>query len=171
MIADNEAKVEIYALIDPRTGDTRYIGKANNSEKRFKSHLRDSRRRKTPVYCWIQSLSKEGLMPRLVVLEFCNSSNWQETEKRIIAEYRKTHSLLNLADGGDEPFCSKEQRAANGRMAAIKRDRTPEMARIFRLKCMVCRALKQGYGSAEVRAKLRSAAIRRPDLFACFSHC
>ena len=49
-------KVEIYALLCPNTKDVRYIGKANDSEKRLKSHIRDSRRRNTPVYCWIKKL-------------------------------------------------------------------------------------------------------------------
>lgn len=165
------AKVEIYALIDPRTGDIRYIGKANNSEKRLKSHLRDSRRRKTPVYCWIQSLSKEGLMPKLIVLEFCDSDNWQATEKRIIAEYRKRYRLLNLAEGGDEPFCSKEQRAINGRNAVIKRTRTPEMARLFKLKCLIGRGLKEGHTSEAAKEKLRAAAVKHPDILGCFANC
>ncbi len=33
----------IYALIDPRTGDVRYIGKTLRLQKRMQEHLRDQR--------------------------------------------------------------------------------------------------------------------------------
>lgn len=56
-------QVDIYALCDPDTGDVRYIGKANCAQLRLKSHLRDARIRKTPVYCWINELLAKGLCP------------------------------------------------------------------------------------------------------------
>jgi|SRR5215217_2940168 len=105
---------EIYALIGPHDGAVRYIGKANDSAKRLKSHLRDARRRKTPVYDWINMLAKSGMRPTFRVLEIAD--DWVEAERRLIAEARsRGERLLNVADGGDEPFCSPEVRAANGR--------------------------------------------------------
>jgi hypothetical protein len=47
---------EIYGLLDPRDGKLRYIGKAVCAAKRLKSHLRDARKRDTPVYRWINEL-------------------------------------------------------------------------------------------------------------------
>jgi hypothetical protein len=51
-------KIEIYSLNDPYTYKVRYIGKAKDSQKRLKSHIRDSKRRNTPVYQWIRSLAQ-----------------------------------------------------------------------------------------------------------------
>lgn len=105
---------EIYALKDPESGSVRYIGKANDSAKRLKSHLQDSKRRKTPVYCWIQKLEKAGKTPSVEVLLVCEKDAWPEYETRLIAEYRAAGAaLLNVADGGDEPSMSAEQRRKN----------------------------------------------------------
>lgn len=107
-------KSEIYALIDPRDGAIRYIGKANDSAKRLKSHIRDARRRRTPVYDWLNKLMAMGLAPSVVILETCE--DWIEAEKRHIAQARaQGMRLLNVAEGGNEPYCSPETRAANGR--------------------------------------------------------
>lgn len=125
---------EIYGLYHPETGEIRYVGKANDSEKRLKSHLRDANSRKTPLYSWIRSLSKSGLVPVVRVLEVAD--NWQAKEKELIALHRASGArLLNVAEGGDEPFCSKETRAANGKANAAKREADPvlrELHRFFR---------------------------------------
>jgi hypothetical protein len=105
---------EIYALIDPRSGDVRYIGKANDSGKRLKSHIRDSRRRTTPVYWWIRSLAKSKLEPDVLVLSQCE--DWEAEERRLIASARSRGvRLLNLADGGDQPFCPTEVLSRNAK--------------------------------------------------------
>lgn len=109
----------IYALRDPSTGEVRYVGKANNPQARLKSHMRAARSRNTPVYCWIRSLKDKGLEPQMEVLEW--TEDWKSREKALILQH-KSDRLLNLAEGGDEPHCSKEQRQANGRKAAKQRD-------------------------------------------------
>lgn len=111
---------EIYALIDPRDGAIRYIGKANDSRKRLVKHLADARRRRTPVYDWINMLAKLGMRPTFQVLEVAD--DWVEAERRLIAEARdRGERLLNVADGGDEPYCPPEVRSANARNATAKR--------------------------------------------------
>lgn len=103
---------EIYGLYHPETGELRYVGKANDSAKRLKSHLRDAKSRRTPLYSWIGSLSKRGLVPVVRVLEVVD--NWQAKEKELIALHRASGArLLNVAEGGDEPFCATEVRRAN----------------------------------------------------------
>lgn len=110
----------IYALTDPQSGEIRYIGKANDPQKRLAGHLRDAARRRTPVYDWILSLRKNGLAPGIVVLR--QVSDWKTAEREEIAKYRAAGvRLLNLADGGDEPACSVETRQANGRKVAASR--------------------------------------------------
>ena len=112
----------IYALCDPVTGEVRYIGKANDPEKRLKSHLRDARSRRTPVYCWINKLTSNGEKPVLKVLEW--ATDWREAERRLITQYRESGArLLNVAEGGDEPACSYATRAANGKAVSQSRDK------------------------------------------------
>lgn len=101
--------VEIYGLYDPDTNELRYIGKANNAAKRLKSHIFD-RHLNRPVCRWIKSLIEQGKAPVQRVLETVPQSEWESAERRLIAEYRKTCRLLNLADGGAMPSQDKEQR-------------------------------------------------------------
>ena len=116
--------VEIYGLHDPRTGALRYVGKANCSAKRLQGHLRDAKRRKTPLYSWINSLGREGHLPELRLIETCDQENWRDRERHWIAKYREDGAhLANVADGGDEPFCPIEVRQENGRKA-VQRFRT-----------------------------------------------
>ena len=114
------ALVAIYALSDPETGEIRYIGKANDPRARLKSHIRDSRRRNTPVCCWIKKLAQHGATPTMSILEW--TDDWIEAERRLIAKYRAENTnLLNIADGGDQPACTREQRIRNAtRQAATQ---------------------------------------------------
>lgn len=152
---------EIYALKCPDTNVIKYIGKANDSQKRLKSHLRDSKNRNTPVYKWIRSLSEQGKCPNIEVLLI--TDNWQEDEIRLISQHP---NLLNVAKGGNEPHCDYETRAENGRNNSVKRDK-----RIWKLKLMMGQSLKffKKYGQKEAYnktiAKLHTAATKRPDLF------
>ena len=102
----------IYGLFD-QDGNLRYIGKANDPEHRLRCHVRDSLSgfRNYPVNHWIRKNGK----PELRVLE-ADCVDWRESERRLIAEARaRGEKLLNVADGGDEPHCSPEQRRANGK--------------------------------------------------------
>ena len=105
----------IYALCHPETMELRYIGKANQPRERLAGHLRDSRTRKTPLYAWVRKLTAAGLKPEVVILREC-SGNWRKDEQELIARGRvHGHRLLNLADGGDQPYCSPEQRTKNAK--------------------------------------------------------
>lgn len=163
-------KVEIYALTEPNSGEVRYIGKANDAQKRFKSHMREMRR-KTPVYCWIGALRKKGQIPSLSILEVCNSENWCDVERAAIAAARREGArLLNVAEGGDEPYCSKEVRAENGRKAVKARVATPFKAQVWSTNKRLAQLLSQGAGSNALREFLRQAAIARPDIFGCYAN-
>lgn len=163
---------EIYALLCPDTRQVRYIGKANNSVKRLKSHIRDSKTRDTPVYRWFRKLSAENKVPICIVLEVATDGNWQDVEKRLIKEYKnKGAKLLNVAEGGDEPFCSPNQRATNGRNNALSIHSNPKRKQIWQLKKSMGASLKflQQTGKKEVYnvivAKLHIAAKKSPNLF------
>lgn len=154
-----EALVSIYGLADPTTGDVRYVGKAVDPLKRLKEHLRE-RRRASPLYSWIESLRRRSLAPALVVLETCPADEWPDRERFHIAALRASGGLLNLADGGDQPMCPLETRAANGRKNAAARD-----PRIWALKRSIGEGLKNGWVTEATKEKLRYVARKRPDLF------
>jgi hypothetical protein len=157
---------EIYALLDPRCGSVRYIGKANNSAERLQSHLRDARRRKTPVYCWIGKLASLGVAPTIRVLRTVPRDEWPAAEREEIAAAKhRGDRLLNLAEGGDQPYCPLEVRQANGARAARFIHDHPQRKRIWALKRSIGQRLKQGLVSESAKAMLRLAASKAPHLF------
>ena len=166
-MAYNQETAEIYALCCPDSGEVRYIGKANCAKSRLKQHLRETRR-KTPVYNWIASLRKRGIAPTLTVL--MSAWDWKNAEKELIAQARADGlRLLNIADGGDEPYCSIEQRAENGRNNANKIHSDPVRRRIWMAKKTIGDALKRGHLNEDTKAKLRLAAAKNPKLFGAWA--
>jgi hypothetical protein len=101
--------VEIYGLCDPDSDELRYVGKANNAAKRLKTHILE-RHLNRPVCRWVRSLIEQGKAPTLKILEVVPKDQWEDAERRLIAEHRKTCSLLNLADGGAMPSQTPDQR-------------------------------------------------------------
>lgn len=115
-------RIAIYGLIDPRTGGVRYVGKANSPEQRLRSHIRDARRRNSPVHCWIRKLAENGQRPAITVLEWADG-DWRAAERRLIAQFRAAGPMLNVANGGDEPYCPPGVRVASAkRMNTARRD-------------------------------------------------
>ena len=166
-------RVEIYALKCPDSGKVRYIGKANSTEKRLKSHISDSTRRNTPVYQWIQELIRQGKKPLAETLHITTIEEWPEIEKRTISDYKlKGYELLNLAIGGKEPFCSKETRQNNGRNNARRIHDDPKAKRLWYLKKQLMDSLRffKRHGRTEqydrLKNKLIEAAKTRPETFA-----
>lgn len=160
------ACVEIYAIHDPINGDVRYIGKAKNSLTRFKQHL--SSDRNTPVYAWIRQLRDKGLRPTFSVL--MSTWDWESSEVATIAQYKADGcALLNVAIGGNQPFCPREIRAANGASNAKKVHENPQSRYIWWLKKRLGDGLKRGHLSEEVKDKMRIAAMKRPELFGAWS--
>jgi hypothetical protein len=154
--------VQIYAICHPVSGEVRYIGKANDAAKRFASHLRENRRNHYPLYRWIASLS---VAPSVIVLAE-SIGDWRDLESQVISQYRAWgYRLLNVANGGDEPYCSVEQRAINGRANSKSLHSDPVRKRIWALKQKMGKLLRDGHVSEEVKAKLRYCANLRPDLF------
>lgn len=90
----------IYGLIDPRTGECRYVGKANNPERRLRDHLRTPFN--THKYAWLTNLLKAGLRPTIQILEEVQTSVWQEAECFWIAYMKFMGAdLTNSTIGGD----------------------------------------------------------------------
>lgn len=94
--------VYIYALVDPRTGLIRYIGKTiQSAAARLMAHLQD--RGRCHRVNWIAELSRLGLKPEIRLIERLEGSiPWQEAERHWIAYGRKNGwPLTNNTSGGD----------------------------------------------------------------------
>lgn len=151
----------IYGLYD-KDGNLRYVGKANCVYDRLKGHLRDSGRKKTTLYNWIK---KHG-EPEVRVLEVCTQDTWAEAERRLIREGReKGLKLLNVAEGGEEPFCPPEVRSANGhKLVALKRQDT-QWSRLVKIKTQLGQAYKRGHVNDATVDKMRALAAEDPKTF------
>lgn len=164
---------KIYGIVSKSTGKVVYIGKANNPAERFKGHLRDSLRKQTPLYDWMRS--EGGAGATYVVLASAINDDWQSLEKQMIAQYRNDGKLLNLADGGDEPYMTIEQRRKNAIMMNIKRESSDIKRRAWLLKKRMNRFLNDCREDGrfdsfnpkieKIKAKLRYAGWKNPQLF------
>ena len=108
---ETRPKVWIYALLDPETGEPRYVGKAINPQVRYAQHLSE-RSRKTHKQRWIARLMADGVVPALELLEQVAEPEWQAAERHYIAEYRQLGArLVNGDDGGYGGKTGPEDRA------------------------------------------------------------
>ena len=90
----------IYALIDPRTNEIRYVGKTDDLKTRIRRH--NTEKGKDHRYYWIHQLHQCGLKPEVIILEVVTKENWQERERYWISFYRDQGArLVNIADGGN----------------------------------------------------------------------
>jgi hypothetical protein len=59
----------IYALVDPRTKEVRYVGQSKYQETRYKQHIHSFDADNIPKQRWIDELKELGLLPVYQVLE------------------------------------------------------------------------------------------------------
>jgi hypothetical protein len=96
---------KIYVLKHPITDEIRYVGRTSYSlEQRLKGHLSHCKGGSTVYRCnWINSLLKEGLVPKIELIDTYES--WEESGKEEINLIRKLKSegikLINTTEGGD----------------------------------------------------------------------
>jgi len=128
----------VYALVDPRTAEVRYVGKTIRGVERIREHTQSSSldREETYKARWIRSLRRDGLAPVIRILEAQPTrKQLNEAEVRWIAYGRESGwPLTNLTDGGEGAL-----------------GRNPESIAKFRAK-MIGHPV-----SAETRAKISAA--------------
>lgn len=97
---------KIYFLIDPRTGDIRYVGKTTKklTYRLMNGHMQDSSR--THKTNWIKSLKKDGLLPEIKLVKICESEDkCNYAEKfyiKLLGRADKGEGILvNATDGGE----------------------------------------------------------------------
>lgn len=92
----------IYALNDPRTGEIRYVGKADKPLTRRQIHLQHAHKSRTHKNAWILELRKHELAPVLEVLDEVPADCWQDFERSYILVFRAIGvRLTNGLDGGE----------------------------------------------------------------------
>lgn len=100
--AMSERRWEIYVLVDPRTGNIRYVGVTHRTKIRLREHVSKALNRgKTHRERWIVALAKEDLQPIHEVVDVGEGPGWGEREAFWIAYYRQHYDLVNATDGGE----------------------------------------------------------------------
>ena len=121
--------IYIYALVDPFTEETRYIGKTIRPKERLQNQCNE--RSNTHRCHWIQSVIQKGSRPQQIILEeLPDGSDWQSREKYWIAYGRKVGwPLTNGTDGGDGVVNLTPDSREKIRRAWLGRKHTPESRR------------------------------------------
>lgn len=91
----------IYGLIDPRTGEIKYIGKTTiKLNDRLSSHLNLAKKpgKKNLLYSWLRSILDSGNRP--IILEIEKTNNLTEREIYWISYY-KNFGIKNQQPGGE----------------------------------------------------------------------
>lgn len=141
----------IYALIDPRTDEVRYVGWTFRVEKRLIEHISKARRG-APAYVsrWIRQLLSLDLKPLIRVVE-ASTGDWQEAERRWIAYYRAAGvRLTNLSDGGEGTPGVPMSESAKRKLSEARRGVPYQPGRVG--------GMQGKTHSPEVRAKIAAAA-------------
>lgn len=94
--------ISIYALIDPRTNEIRYVGKTKYPlVVRLQQHI-NAKKQRRHVYYWLRVLWKNNRVPTIRLLEEVEDTQWQEAEQRWIAKIKTEGAqLTNHTIGGD----------------------------------------------------------------------
>lgn len=154
----------IYALIDPRDLNVRYVGKADNPKQRYSHHchpkarpIRANKRAHHLTRCgaWVRGLINQGLLPQMVTLEECSMDNWRERERYWIAHHRND-KLTNLTLGGEGLVGYRHTEETRAKLRAARAHR----------KALGIRSSMLGrHHTEEAKAKIRSSPIKSS---ACF---
>lgn len=171
-----KAFAKIYGIAD-QEGRIMYIGKSNDPARRMKDHIKDCKRRKTPLYSWINKSLERGQQPQMIVLASALSNDWQSLEIQMISQYRKDGKILNLADGGDQPKSNQAANKQNAQALNYQLKSNSMLKRIRELKRFMAKFLKEcerGTISEDtqkrIKDKLRYAGNKNPQMFGAYRY-
>lgn len=93
----------IYALIDPRDRQIRYIGQTDNVHTRYGQHMNDTAQ--TKKVAWLTELKSLGIKPDFIVLQDCENDEVHHIENWWIAVSRRQGmNLVNSTMPGEWRF-------------------------------------------------------------------
>ena len=151
----------IYALIDPRTNEIRYIGKADKPKCRLSIHIKDAKWELTYKGSWIRSLLVRGDCPVLQIVDEVLNSEWQSAESAYITFFKEEG--LNLTNGtpGGEGLGSGRDHPMFGKPRSEEIRIKLRLALKGRKHSLEARANMRKIKSPEHRAKITKAARNR----------
>jgi hypothetical protein len=119
----------VYGLSSSRNHELRYIGQTTQKlSKRLDSHIHCPKRsRQRYVWRWINKERREG--HQIEIVPILTNAVWHESEKLLIAAYRKAGArLVNLTDGGEGVLGRKlsEEGRKKISLAHKGREKSPE---------------------------------------------
>jgi len=115
----------VYGLVDPRSGELRYVGQTDHLLcQRLAQHEHAARRSKDRRMNtqWVRSLQAAGVRPEMFVLDrVFSKADADEAERHFIAYFRMVGARLNNhTDGGEGCVGYRHSPAARARIAAGK---------------------------------------------------
>lgn len=153
-LAPSSPVTYIYLLRESDTGRVRYVGKANEPQKRYRAHVNHKDKQNPYKDRWITGLTGRQAVPLLEILECGPRKGWEARERFWIKRFRDAgESLVNLTDGGEGTagYAHTEATKSKIREASLKNHADPEV------KAKHHEALKARWRDGEYRARWHAA--------------
>lgn len=145
--------VIIYALIEPITGQIKYIGKTKQLlNKRLSAHLCESKKSNTKKNTWLRNLKKKGLKPKIEELDMVPALEWEFWEQYWISQFKAWGFELKNTDEGGKGQSSEFMRKNNPMFKKACRDK---MA-----KSLIGNQFAKGYKHSEETRKKTSTGTK-----------
>lgn len=157
----------IYALVEPETGEIRYIGVTKHDLRgRLRAHMNEAMRRRpdgnfalAPSHRrhWIRSLAERSMQPSIIELEAIKNSERKEKEVAWIAAGRAAGlRLVNSTLGAEGPMNYKPNWSARAANSASQKLRFANPAEVERQRSLT----SQLWQSDEYRQKVTDGIAR-----------
>lgn len=158
------SSVFIYGLVDPRTEEVRYVGKALDPETRRKRHLQEARSSAghTHRLNWLRGLLSSDLEPSLQILEETCEAEWQARERHWIDKFPNLTNATAGGEGGATRTGQTTSRAHRRKISQAMKGKLKSATHRERLK--EARA-SQEVGPMSEDAKRKLSESRRGILF------
>lgn len=135
----------VYGLVDPFTGDLKYVGCASSPETRLSGHLCPASYERTPKAIWIRRLKAKGGRPRIVHLT--------GNRFRSVALNIESRFIENALSRG-LPLLNSGGTAAPSKYGFRQRPYPWHDREISGCRCPVCRKWKREWHKDDIREEL-----------------